>query len=287
MDDLLGPLGHAGVVRHDDERLALLVQGQQQLQNRGAVLRVEVPRRLVGQQDERIVGQSSRNRHPLALAAAELGGMVREAVPQAHHVRQLVGPLQALPLVPTLVVHRDLDVLDDVELLDQVERLEDESDAGPADEGQLVVVQLRDVVAAQDVATFARPIETTQDIQQRGLARAAGTHDRDVLARLDAQVDAAEHLEFRRPEVIALSQLVEQQDGRVRLGRSPACGCTCSRMVGGHLPAPFVLTAGLVDSSFGGLNSTSSPTFRPERICTNTSLNAPVSTSRGSGPPPE
>ena len=84
--------------------------------------------------------------------------------------------------VSSLVVQRQLDVLDDGELRDQVVRLEDEAQVAAADLRQLVVVQLRDVLPAQDVLPARGPVEAAQQVEQRALARAGVPHDGDEIS---------------------------------------------------------------------------------------------------------
>jgi hypothetical protein len=64
-------------MRHQHDRAALPGELAQQRQDGGAGLDVEVPRRLVGQQQRRIVDQRAGDREALLLAAREV---VRERV---------------------------------------------------------------------------------------------------------------------------------------------------------------------------------------------------------------
>ena len=56
-------------------------------------LGVEVPGGLVGQQQQRVVGQRAGNRHPLLLAAGELVGHPLAERAQANLVQQVLCPL--------------------------------------------------------------------------------------------------------------------------------------------------------------------------------------------------
>ncbi len=86
---------------------------------------------------------------------------------------------------------RHFDVLQHRELLNQVVRLKDEADPRRTDLAKLVVVHLRDVVIAQEVVARGRPVEAAEQVQQRALAGAGGTHDRHVVAGGDLERDAA------------------------------------------------------------------------------------------------
>src|SRR5690606_35530555 len=72
MDRAIGVARVARVVRDHADRRSLVVQLLQQRHHRLAVLRVEVTRRLVGQQDERPADDGARDRDTLLLTAGEL-----------------------------------------------------------------------------------------------------------------------------------------------------------------------------------------------------------------------
>ena len=110
-------------------------------------------RRLVGQDDVRVVDQRPGDRDALLLAAGELRGPVVEPIAQADQAGHFDRPLLGLraDLAGSLVGERKLDVLEHRVLLDQVIRLEDEAKVTAADLGELVVVEAGDVAAAQVV----------------------------------------------------------------------------------------------------------------------------------------
>ena len=69
----IGVAGHFGVVRHQQDRDALLhVQPAEDLQDFLAGVRIQVPRGLVGQQHGGLVHQRAGDGHALLLAAGEL-----------------------------------------------------------------------------------------------------------------------------------------------------------------------------------------------------------------------
>jgi len=66
---------------------------EQQLRHRASRGRVEVPRGLVAEQEPRPLDQRARHRHPLRLAARELGGAVVEPLGEADPSEQIARPL--------------------------------------------------------------------------------------------------------------------------------------------------------------------------------------------------
>ena len=104
---------HVVVVRHQDDRLPVLVEVVDQVQHLGAGARIEVAGGLVGQDDERIVHQRAGDGHALLLAAGELAGPMVQPVAQADQLGQLQAVVQrcAARSAP-LVEERHLDVLE-------------------------------------------------------------------------------------------------------------------------------------------------------------------------------
>ncbi len=157
-DDAVGVFGDAQVVRdEDDGDAALRVQPLEQAHDLRAGLRVEVARRLVGQDDGRLGDQRAGDGDALLLAARQLVGVVLQPVAQPDGFQRLAGPLTPLARTHAGVDQRLLDVVDGRRAAQQVERLEDEADFPVANLGQLVVVQLLDVHAVQLVRARRRP----------------------------------------------------------------------------------------------------------------------------------
>jgi hypothetical protein len=75
-DDTPGSGGEFGVVRDEDDRGSDGVQVRQQVDNPGAGARVQVSRRLVGEDDRRLADQGARDRDPLTLTAGQLRGLL-------------------------------------------------------------------------------------------------------------------------------------------------------------------------------------------------------------------
>ena len=110
------------VVRHhDDGAPVLLVQFVQQFHNLSTHLRVEVARRLVGEEDFGIADDGTGDGHALALSAGELCRAVLHAVGEAHALDDLLRQTDALAAAHTSVDERQLHVVDDVERRDEVE----------------------------------------------------------------------------------------------------------------------------------------------------------------------
>ena len=99
---------------------------------------------------------------------------------------------------------------------DQVERLEDEADLLVPDHRQLVVIELADIGAVEEVAACRRHVQATDDVHESGLARAAGAHDGDELAFADMHVDTAQRLDVDLAHPIGLGDPLERDHPPIR-----------------------------------------------------------------------
>src|SRR3989338_2288256 len=73
-----------------------------------------------------------------------------------------------------------------------MERLEYEADFFAADFGLLLVGQVGNVPAIQPVSAGTRAIQQADQIEQGGFTGTGRPHDRNIIARRDVQVDAAQ-----------------------------------------------------------------------------------------------
>ena len=90
--------GKARVVRDHADRRAARGGGREQLHHRIAVLRIEVSRRLVGEQNERPARECSGDGDALLLTAGELAGEVLRAMSHADLFERFRHPLASAPL---------------------------------------------------------------------------------------------------------------------------------------------------------------------------------------------
>src|SRR4051794_26248697 len=118
------------------------------MQDLGAGPGVQVSGRLVGEDDVRPTGQRAGDGDALLLTAGQLGGPVVESVVDAEGGGDLVDP--GLVAFAAGQAHGQPDVGPGIESGDQVEGLEDEPDPVASQHGQVVVVQLRQLLVADE-----------------------------------------------------------------------------------------------------------------------------------------
>ncbi len=173
---------------------------------------VEVAGRLVGE-DQRGVGDDrAGDRDALLLAAGELGGEVVQAVGHAHRRQRPFGAAAALGAVQAGVGERQFDVGERGGAGDEVEGLEDEAELAVAQVGELVLVEVVGVGAVDQVAPAGGDVEAAKDVHQRALAAAGAAHDRDEVAALDAQRDAAQRWHADRADRVGLADVADVDD---------------------------------------------------------------------------
>jgi hypothetical protein len=175
-------------------------------------LRVEVARRLVGEQQRRLVDERPRDRDTLLLAAGELIRMMLGPIGEAHRRQRIHRQLASLRrrLHGTRIQQRHLDVLHRRRPRQQIEALEDEPDLRIANVRQLIARQLRDIAPVQHERARRRTIETAEDVHHRRFPRSRRPRDRDKLSRLDLERDPAQRMHGVLAERVGLGELLNR-----------------------------------------------------------------------------
>src|SRR5262249_55935424 len=91
-----------------------------------------------------------------------------------------------------LVEQAERDVVERAQRIHQEELLKDEADQLGPQRRERAVAHRPDVATAYPHPTGGRPLERAHHVQPGGLARPRGAHDRDLLARVDPEIDRAE-----------------------------------------------------------------------------------------------
>src|SRR5699024_11205252 len=186
-DDAVGALGGVPLMGDHHDGLVELVHAQpQEVEHLLGGAGVEVAGGLVGEDDRGGGDQGAGDRDALHLAAGELRGEVREPVGDAEGGGDRLQPCPVRARAGEL--ERQQDVLLGRQHRQQVEGLEDEADLLPPQLGERIVAEGGDLGAVQQDRTGVDHVEPGEDVQQRGLAGAGGTHDRREGAAGDVEV---------------------------------------------------------------------------------------------------
>ena len=235
-----------GVVRDHDNGLAeVAVQPLQEGHDLFRVLRVQRPSGLVRHQKLRVAHDGPGHGHPLLLASRELARIVLHAVREVHPLHGRFDLLPPLPAAQGSQQQGQFHVLEGGEDRDQVVVLEDEAHVGGPPARQFVIIEPVQGEPADLQVPTRGPVDAGDEVQEGGLAAAAGSHEGVVAPGGDVQVDALEHRDFQRLAVVALGHS-PQADDRIAVhrsftftrvpGSSFVSGSSTSRLVPGSRP---------------------------------------------------
>ena len=200
VNDTVGLGGEFVVMGHDHEGgLACLVQGTHQSKQPFSAVCVEVPRRLIGQDQVRILHQRARHRDALLLAAGEFSRLVMEAVPQSDFREQngCVGLDRSG--ITTLYERRHAGIFQRGELGKQVMELKYEP-YPPIPEFRLLCIRhSKEIVPIERDGASGRFIKGSDNMEQGAFAGSRSSHDRHQLAAVNLKVNPLEDGQFVGP----------------------------------------------------------------------------------------
>src|SRR5262249_40089430 len=148
-------------------------------------LLIEIARRLISQQQVRLVDERASDCHALLLSSRQLRRLVVEAVAETDGFER--PPAKSFDVVPTGIQERQLHLLQSRRSWKHVKQLKDEADSLVSESRFRVHVELRDVRAIQKVSTSVRPVEQAEDIHQCRLTRPRLADNRNEVAAVDPQ----------------------------------------------------------------------------------------------------
>ena len=183
---------------------SLAVQAVENLHHLVAHLAVEVPGRLIGEEDAGAANDRAGDRDALLLAARELGREVTGSRDERPTRSSAASAAAGARDAPSADKQRQLDVVDHREIAQQVELLKDEADLAVAQPGQRAVAMAVDPRAVELDLARARLVEQADEIEQRALAAARRAHHRNKLALGDVEIDVVER---RRLDPLGAVQL--------------------------------------------------------------------------------
>ena len=217
MHNAVRPASHVGVVSDKDDSLATLTQLAEGLEHHLARSLVKIARRLVRQNDGRVVDQRTSDGHALHLTTGKLVGAVVVVLRRQAHGRQRTNsPLGPLVHWRVGIRQRQHHVAQHRGTRQQVEALEHEPEPRRPQLGQLIVVQRGDVHTLEAIRPRGRRVQTAQQVHEGRLARTRRPHDAEELTPLDLQRYAFERMGVARSGLIDPMHVlhVDDRDGR-------------------------------------------------------------------------
>ena len=188
-DDAIGIGGHLRIVRDDDHGVAFGVQLAQNAHDFLSALAVQCAGRLVGENDFTAIDQCARDTHALLLPAGKLIGAVVFALAQTETLQQCGTARASLLGRVARINGGDFDIAHGVQVSQQVIALENEAEILAAQTRQFVRFHSAGFLPIDQIAAACRPIQTTEDIHQRGFARAGLADDGDHFTGSNLQID--------------------------------------------------------------------------------------------------
>ncbi len=218
-DAIRQTLGLVEIVRRHEDRAAGCPPLLEQPANHSRHLWIESRRRLVEEQDRRIVQERAGQRDPLPQAFRQFGGARRCAIGQLEHLERAIDRL--LGVRKTVETGVDAQVLANSEPIPETRGLGEKPDAA----AQRRPRRLREPHAVNRHRPAGRRDQPCQHPQRRGLAGAVGAQQRDDFRARDRERDVVDHG--------ARSEAAGQAGGCDHEGRTGRMGC----------PAPPALPA--------------------------------------------
>src|SRR6185312_2275363 len=237
------------VMRRDDERGAELVHLFEEPQQTQCHLVIDIAGGLVGEQQAGPADHRARDGDALLLAARQRRRSGVELVGEADPAQQLGHVLADLLLGEARDAQRQRDIVEGGEMFDQAEILEHDADLA-AQRRQLAPGRRGDVATEQRDEAARRPLGQIHELQQAGLAGAAGPGEEVEGTGCELHADVAQHL---GPRAIPHADILETNQG----ARSPS-----HRGASHHAPPGQDGTMRRFASSRAGASAPAAPAVR-------------------------
>lgn len=182
-------------------------QAPQQLKHVPPRGSVEIAGRFVGEHEERLVGERARDGDTLLLATRQALGIVIHPVGETDLIEQATGRAGIEPVQ----FERQAHVLADGQRGQEIEGLVDEPHVPAPEQRTFPLVHRGEIPAGNDDATAIGRVDATDDVEERGLARAAAPDERDALARPRLEPDAVQHGPFVPALAVRMGDLAHPQ----------------------------------------------------------------------------
>ena len=176
-----------GVVGGHQDGHAQFIDPQQELDDLPADYRIEVARRLVRDEEARVMDKGPGNRRSLLLAAGQLVGELVSLAREADHSQHAIDSGDDLLSRRAGDFERETDVVADGLVGQELEVLEHDADT-PADLRDIPSLEPPKIAAVQKYEALGRQFVADQKLDKGGLARAGRSHEEHEVALGDHKV---------------------------------------------------------------------------------------------------
>lgn len=191
----VGPTEKLLLVGNDHECLLLgLAQLGDQRVEALAVTIVQIPGRLVGQDDGRFIDEGTGNRNTLLLAAGELGRAMGHPFGESHFGEEAHRPQLGLLLIRPVQQAWHHNILERGELREQVVKLENESEIAVPYTVELQLAALTGIGPPDENPPRIGQVEGPEKMEQGALSRSRGAENNDYLTFLGREIDTLQDL---------------------------------------------------------------------------------------------
>ena len=156
------------------------------------------------------------------LSAGKLIGAVVAALSQANHFEQAIYACLLLAKVLSVNYERQRDILFRRQDGEKIEELEHETYVSPAHERNLIVVEKCQGLPGQSHFAVSWFVQTSQEMEQRGLAAARRPHKSDELAFLDDEIDSRQGVHHMPAQGVLLSKAFRFRDWHMETSKALA-----------------------------------------------------------------
>ncbi len=187
----------SGVVRHKDKRgVAAGPLLENQVDDGGAGVRIQIARRFVGSQNQRIGGKRASQSDALLFPAGKLARIMRKTFPKTDGRQFFLRALESIAAPREF--EGDRHILDGRHRGDELEGLEHDAYVSATEARQCIFVERGEVASIENDGAPVRPFKARECHQKCGFSGAGGTNKTNRFASRYLKADILENMNPRR-----------------------------------------------------------------------------------------
>src|SRR5436190_6676026 len=157
---------------------------------------MQIPRRLVGQDQFGIGNDGSGNGHKLLLAARQLAGIEALLIDDLKSIQRFENHLLTLRFLEVSIRQGDIEILINRQIIQQVKTLKDKPNVFLIELDALPGIELVDGLPEKVELACPGAVQHSQNAEQSGFARTRRPHDSDEFPFFDFGIDPLQDKSF-------------------------------------------------------------------------------------------